>query len=185
MAKPRHPQAYDFEGVHVENIPARTAIPRVPLPIPLRTLGDHPPCSKPGLVSGYNSTRCASCPSDLVVSRTQLSWQDSLRTVFHDACASSASAPGILTIVQSQTGPTTGRDGTRYGSSSRTSSKVRAQERHGAAAAGMKVRGSANPEAVLRYVEALERDPSEAARVAIECAQRRTLHRTSPELFSA
>lgn len=45
--------------------------------------------------------------------------------------------------------------------------KVRAQERHGAVAAGMQVRGPANPDVALRCVEALHSNPMEAARIAL------------------
>ncbi|RDX53397.1 hypothetical protein OH76DRAFT_1479846 [Lentinus brumalis] len=44
--------------------------------------------------------------------------------------------------------------------------KVRAQERHGAAAAGMKLREPANPAAVLHYAELLQSNPAEASRIA-------------------
>ncbi|KAI0720570.1 hypothetical protein C8T65DRAFT_826389 [Cerioporus squamosus] len=44
--------------------------------------------------------------------------------------------------------------------------KVRAQERHGAAAVGRKLREPADPAAVLRYAEMLQGNPVEAVRIA-------------------
>ncbi|RDX53399.1 hypothetical protein OH76DRAFT_1218606 [Lentinus brumalis] len=49
--------------------------------------------------------------------------------------------------------------------------KVRAQERRGAAMAGLKVREPANPEDVLEYVARLESDPSAAAMIAAQVGQ--------------
>ncbi|RPD77721.1 hypothetical protein L226DRAFT_568735 [Lentinus tigrinus ALCF2SS1-7] len=44
--------------------------------------------------------------------------------------------------------------------------RVRAQERHGTVAAGLKVREPADPKVVLQYVEMLQSNPAEAARIA-------------------
>ena len=165
MAKHRDPQAFDFEGVCLASVATRIVTLHLPLSIPVGTVdqcrrSDGPSVSYPGNEAW--SRVAEPCPASVGYGR-----------VANPALVAGFFAdffPNCM-LVWSAWNVESRSNQTKWSEVRELLPqfvRVRFQKRHGAAAAGMRIRGPAKLDAVLRYVDTWSRDSLGAARVAQE-----------------